>query len=135
MMLSLRRDALEHCLCSKVGGRSRSTLAVLQAYGFSDVIQARFFHPFLRGVFLEQSLATPCWIFEFVWAAFSRGAVALPQDGMGAIAHQLAAPCPQGRSAWAHPRYRIEGTSIVLESGERLAGDALVIATDYATAA
>ena len=65
-MLGLRRDALEHCLCSKVGGPSRSTLDVLQAYGFSDVMQTRFFHPFLRGVFLEQALATPCWIFEFV---------------------------------------------------------------------
>ena len=30
---------------------------------------------------------------------------------------------------------RIEGASIVLESGERLAADALVIATEYATAA
>ena len=29
----------------------------------------------------------------------------------------------------------IGGTSLVLESGERLAGDVLVIATDYATAA
>lgn len=134
-MLRLRRDALEHRLCSEVGGPSRSTLDVLQAYGFSDVMQARFFHPFLRGVFLEQALSTPCWIFEFVWAAFSRGAVALPRDGMGAIAHQLAAALPAGTIRLGTPAHRIDGTSIVLESGERLAGDALVIATDYATAA
>ena len=128
-MLGLRRDALEHCLCSKVGGPSRSTLDVLQACGFSDVMQARFFHPFLRGVFLEQALATPCWIFEFVWAAFSQGAVALPRDGTGAIAHQLAAALPAGTIRVGTPAHRVEGTSIVLGSGERLAGDALVIAT------
>lgn len=134
-MLRLRRDALEHRLCSKVGGPSRSTRDVLQAYGFSEVMEARFFRPFLGGVFLEQALSTPCWIFEFVWAAFSRGAVALPRDGMGAIAHQLAADLPTGTIRLGASANRIEGSSIVLESGERFAGDALVIATDYATAA
>ena len=51
----------------------------------APLVQARFFHPFLRGVFLEQALSTPGWIFELVWAVFSHGAVALPRDGMGAI--------------------------------------------------
>ena len=69
---------------------------MLPAYGFSEAMQARFFRPFLGGVFLEQALSTPGWIFELVWAAFSRGAVALPRDGMGAIAHQLAAALPAG---------------------------------------
>ena len=65
-MLGLGRDALEHRLCAKVGGPSRSTLDVLRAYGFSNAMQARFFLPFLREVFLEQALSTPGWIFEFV---------------------------------------------------------------------
>ena len=134
-MLGLRRDALEHRLCAKVGGPSRSTSDVLQAYGFSNMMQARFFDPFLRGVFLEQALSTPGWIFELVWAAFSRGAVALPRDGMGAIAQQLATALPVGTVRVGAPVNHIEGASIVLESGERLAGAALVIATDYATAA
>ncbi len=134
-MLRLRQDALEHRLCSKVGGPSRSTRDALQAYGFSEVMQEHFFRPFLGGVFLEQALSTPSWIFEFVWAAFTRGAVALPRDGMGAITHQLAATLPAGTIRFGTPANHIEGTSIVLESGERLAGDALVLATDYATAA
>lgn len=134
-MLGLRRDALEHRLCAKVGGPSRSTLDVLRAYGFSNAMQARFFLPFLREVFLEQALSTPGWIFEFVWAAFSRGAVALPRDGMGAIAQQLATALPVGTIRLGAAVNHIEGASIVLESGERLAGAALVIATDYPTAA
>ena len=102
-------------------------------YGFSEEMRARFFRPFLGGVFLEQALSTPGWIFELVWAAFSRGAVVLPRDGMGAIAHQLVAALPAGTVRLGTPANRIGGTSLVLESGEHLAGDALVIATDYAT--
>ena len=134
-VLRLRRVALQQRLCAKVGGSSRSTLEVLRAYGFSGEMQARFFHPFLGGVFLEQALSTPCWTFEFVWAVFSRGAVALPRDGMGAIAHQLVDALPAGTIQLGSPVNRIEGTSVVLESGEHLTCDALVIATDYATAA
>jgi hypothetical protein len=83
-------------------------MEALQAYGFSPAMQERFFRPFLSGVFLDQSLSSPCRLFEFVWAAFSRGAIALAQ---------------------------LAGTQVVLASGERLSAEALVLATDYATAA
>lgn len=134
-ILRLRQDALQQRLCAKADGPSCSTQRVLQSYGFSEAMQARFFRPFLGGVFLEQALSTPCWILELVWAAFSRGAIALPREGMGAIARQLAAGLLPGTIRLDSPVNRIEGTHLVLESGERLAGDALVLATDYATAA
>lgn len=134
-MLRLRRDALEHRLCSEVGGPSRSTLDVLQAYGFSDVMQARFFHPFLRGVFLEQALSCPAGSLNLSGPPSPAGRWHSRETGWGPSPINLPPPCPQGRSAWTHPRTTLRGTSIVLESGERLAGDALVIATDYATAA
>jgi phytoene dehydrogenase-like protein len=54
---------------------------------------------------------------------------------MGAITHQLASALPSGTIRLGSPVNHIEGTSLVMESGERLAGDALVIATDYTTAA
>ena len=76
------------------------------------MMQARFFHPFLRGVFLEQALSTPGWIFELVWAAFSRGAVALPRDGMGAIAQQLATALPVGTIRLGAPVNHIEGPAL-----------------------
>jgi phytoene dehydrogenase-like protein len=133
-VLRLRQDTLQQRLCSLAGGPARSTRQALQAYGFSEVMSARFFHPFLSGVFLESALATPCWIFELVWAAFSRGATALPRDGMGAIAQQLADALPTGTIRLNQPVREIQGSSVVLESGERLTGDALVVATDDETA-
>jgi len=129
----LRRDTLQHPSSSaKV---PRSTAEVLQGYGFSDGILASFFYPFLGGVLLESTLATPGWIFEHIWGAFSRGTTALPRDGMGAIAQQLAAALPAGTVRVNQSVQEIHGLSLVLESGERLTSDVLVIATDVATAA
>jgi phytoene dehydrogenase-like protein len=134
LLLRLRQSALQHRLCSDAGASARPTHEILQAYGFSASILTHFFRPFLSGVFLETALATPGWIFEHVWAAFSRGATALPRDGMGAIAQQLAKGLPQGTIRLNQPVRQIEGSTVVLESADSLTGDAVVVATDDATA-
>lgn len=134
-MLRVRRNALQQSLSSDVRDPARPTRDVLQAYGFSDTMVTHFFRPFLSGVFLETELRTPCWIFELVWGAFCRGATALPRDGMGAIAQQLAAPLPPETIRLNQAVQHIQGSSVVLESGEQLTGDVLVVATDEATAA
>jgi phytoene dehydrogenase-like protein len=134
-MLRMRRDTLQQRLCSVMKDPTRPTRDVLQAYDFSDAMVTHFFQPFLSGVFLETALKTPCWIFELVWAAFCRGVTALPRDGMGAIAQQLAAILPPGTIRLNQAVQQIQGLSVVLESGEQLTADALVVATDDATAA
>lgn len=133
-MWRMRRDALHHHLCSKMRDSAQSTHDMLKAYGFSDAMLTRFFRPFLSGVFLETELRTPCWIFELVWAAFCRGATAVPRDGMGAIAQQLAAPLPPGTIRLNQAVRHIQASRVVLESGEQITGDVLVIATDDVTA-
>jgi phytoene dehydrogenase-like protein len=133
-MLRMRRDALQQRLCSHMRDPALPTRDVLQTYGFSDAMVTRFFRPFLSGVFLEAELSTPCWIFELVWAAFCRGATAVPRDGMGAIAQQLASALPPGTIRVNHAVQQIQGLSVLLESGERLTTCVLVIATDDETA-
>ncbi|QPD04217.1 MAG: hypothetical protein Nkreftii_001991 [Candidatus Nitrospira kreftii] len=93
-----------------------------------------FFQPFLSGVFLETALATPYWVFEHVWAAFARGGTALPRKGMGAIAQQLAETLPPGTIRLNQRVQQIDEGNVLLESGETLSGDVLVIATDDETA-
>ncbi|MCP9456789.1 MAG: FAD-dependent oxidoreductase [Nitrospira sp.] len=134
LALRLRRDAAQRRVCALMGGPERPTRDVLRTYGFSDAMVTRFFKPFLGGVFLEPTLSTPCWIFQHVWAAFSRGDVALPNNGMGAIAQQLAASLPEGTVRLNQPVKAIEGSTVLLHSGERLEGAAVVIATDSDTA-
>lgn len=131
----MRRDTLQQRLCSVMRNPIRPTHDVFQTYAFSDAIVRHFFRPFLSGVFLETELNTPCWIFEVVWAAFCRGVTALPRDGMGAIAQQLAATLAPGTVRLNKAVQRIQGSSVVLESGESLTVDVLVVATDDATAA
>lgn len=133
-LLRVRRDTLQQRLCSVMRDPMRPTCEVLQAYKFSDGMVTRFFQPFLSGVFLEKELKTPCWIFELVWAAFCRGATALPRNGMGAIAQQLAAPLPPGTIRLNQAVQQIQGSSVLLKSEERLTADMLVVATDGATA-
>lgn len=133
-MLRMRRDALQQRLCAVMKDSRRSTHDMLKAYGFSDAMLTRFFRPFLSGVFLETELRTPCWIFELVWAAFCRGATAVPRDGMGAIAQQLAAPLPPGTIRLNQAVRQIQASRVMLETGEQLTGDVLVIATDDVTA-
>ncbi len=134
LALRLRRDVLRQRLCALAGGAAHPSSEVLRDYGFSDAMVTRFFKPFLGGVFLEPTLSTPCWIFQHVWAAFSRGDVALPNDGMGTIAQQLAASLPEGTVRLNQPVKAIESSTVLLHSGERLEGAAAVIATNSDTA-
>lgn len=133
-MLRMRQNALRQHLCSVMKDPARPTRDVLQAYDFSEAMVMHFFRPFLGGVFLETELSTPCWIFELVWGAFCRGATAVPKDGMGAIAQHLASSLPPGTIRLNHAVQRIQGSHVLLESGERLATDVVVVATDDATA-
>ncbi|ODT46204.1 MAG: hypothetical protein ABS70_01310 [Nitrospira sp. SCN 59-13] len=134
-ILRLRQDALNHRVCARVGGGNRTTFEAFTSYGFSSSMRERFLRPFLGGVFLDQSLSTPCRFFELVWAAFSRGAIALPKAGMGAISTQLASSLPVGSIRLRAPVTQVDDKQVVLASGERLSADAVVLATDYATAA
>lgn len=134
-ILRLRGDALNRRLCAQAGGGGRTTMEALHSYKFSPAMRDRFLRPFLGGVFLDQSLSIPCRHFEFVWAAFSRGAIALPRRGMGAVAAQLASWLPAGSIRLRAPVACLEGTQVILASGERLSANAVVLATEYAAAA
>lgn len=134
-LLRLTSDARERVLCRNVGGPLTSTQEALSSYGFSNSMIQRFLRPFLSGVFLEESLATPSWIFEQVWAAFSDGAVALPHEGMGAIPRQLADGLSTGSLRLNAKVAEINGTTVTLADGEQLSGEVIVLATDWTTAA
>ena len=101
----------------------------MHAEGFSPSIIERFLRAFFAGVFLEPSLETSRRLFGFVFRMFAQGITGLPANGMAAIPEQLA--------AGLGPRIRtgaqvtsMDGTEVTLASGERVVGDAVVIATD-----
>lgn len=134
LILRLTRDTRAGTLSRRVGP-SVTTREALATYGFSDAIRDRFFRPFLGGVFLDDTLSTPTWIFERVWAAFSNGDIALPHEGMGAIARQLAEGIPPTGVRFPVRVVELQGTAARLANGERLEAEIVVLATDWMTAA
>ena len=109
------------------GSRDETTAAeALRRAGVPRTTVERFFAPFLRGIFLEERLATSSRFLDFVLRSFSSGAAALPAAGMGAIPDQLA----EGLDIRKGTGVATVGPNAVsLESGEQLRADAVVVAT------
>ncbi|MGW8282939.1 MAG: NAD(P)/FAD-dependent oxidoreductase, partial [Gemmatimonadota bacterium] len=130
LALSLRRDSVEEILT-----RDESTTRErLEALGFSPRVVEAFFRPFLGGVFLDAELATSSRMFEFVFKMFGAGPVAVPAAGMGAISGQLADGLGSDTLRTGAPVASVTRDSVTLESGERLTGKAVVVATEGRTA-
>lgn len=113
----------------------RSTLELLQAYGFSETMIERFLRPFLSGIFLERELETSSRFFEFVFRMFARGDAALPARGMQALAQQLADRLSDHPLRLRTPVQAIESGAAISREGARVGARAVVVATDGVTAA
>jgi phytoene dehydrogenase-like protein len=107
-----------------------STLAALQAQGFSGSMIERFFRPFFSTVFFDRDLASSSRMFEFVFRVLAAGDTTLPAGGMGAIPDQLAAALPAGTIRTNAPVARVEKGRVGLASGEELPARAVVLAAD-----
>lgn len=122
--------------CEELFRRSETTtLEALRTAGFTDALIKQFFRPFFGGVFLEHELRTSSRMFEFTFRMFSSGDAVLPAEGMGAIARQLAARLPPDAVRLNSPVASIETGALMLNSGERLSADAVVVATEQDVAA
>lgn len=112
------------------------TLSFLKDFGWSNRMIERFFQPFFGGVFLEKdTLQTSSNFFEFVFKKFYEGQATLPAQGMQAIPRQIADTLPHSAIRLNTPVRSIQGNTLVLESGESLTADCVVMATDAYQAA
>ncbi len=107
-------------------GAETTSAEALRGAGVSRTTVERFFAPFLRGVFLEERLATSSRFLDFVLRSFSDGPAALPKLGMGAIAAQLAEGLDVRRGVAVAT---VGPEAVSLESGELLRAAAVVVAT------
>ena len=115
----------------------RSIRAALLDRGFSERFVENFAAPFYGGITLDRSLSTSAAVFDYTFAALAGGRIAIPADGMGAIADQLA---ERARDAGAAIRTDAEVDTVdgdtpeVRLGGETVAVDAVVVAADPPTA-
>ncbi|XVH30735.1 NAD(P)/FAD-dependent oxidoreductase [Haloferacaceae archaeon DSL9] len=88
--LLLRRDLGRKSEAAFFEGRDRSIREYLSDWGFSEAYIENFVAPFYGGITLDRSLSTSKRVFEYTFRAMSRGEIAVPATGMGAIPAQLA---------------------------------------------
>jgi phytoene dehydrogenase-like protein len=113
----------------------RSTADALDGLGFSPRMVRRFFRPLVGGIQLDLDLSTSARMFDVIFRTLAVGDAAIPALGMAQIPEQLAARLPDGAVRLSSPVDRLESTSAVLGDGTRVAGRAVVVATEGPVAA
>lgn len=131
----LRRGVCKGTLEDLSSRTEQTTIGRLRDDGFSDRIISRFFKPFLGGVFLESELNTSSRKFEFVFRMFSLGDAALPAEGIGTMADQLAGGLPVGSVLTNTRVAKVNGSGVLLEDGNELSAKHVVIACEAPVAA
>ncbi|CAL5071655.1 unnamed protein product [Urochloa decumbens] len=105
-----------------------TTAAHLRRLGFSPSIVERFLRPFLAGIFFDPALDTSSRLFELVFKRLALGDNALPEEGIGAIASQLAARLPAGSVRLSSRAAAIDPSGgVTLDTGETIPGELGVI--------
>jgi phytoene dehydrogenase-like protein len=127
----VRRGSLEELF------RRRETSAAerLHAEGFSAEMIESFFRPFFGGILLDRSLSASSRMLEFVFRMMAEGDVAVPAAGMQAIPDQMAARLPAGTVRLGARVAAVSPRETRLDSGETMAADAVVVATEGPEAA
>lgn len=111
-------------------GLALPTREYLREYGFSKGIIARFFRPFFSGIFLEDALDTPASLFRFVLGKFSEGYAAVPANGIRAVPTQLLRKLRHTEIRCSAAVRQILPGKAVLESGEIIPFDRLLLANE-----
>jgi phytoene dehydrogenase-like protein len=126
MASSARRGSVSNLFQSS----DMTTLEFLESQGISEKMIERFFKPFFGGVCLDPAIQASSNVFKYVLRVFAEGDVALPGQGMAAIASQLAEDLPRGVIRTVTRVESIHPGSAVLPSGQTIKCRAVVLATD-----
>jgi phytoene dehydrogenase-like protein len=129
-MIRMASSARRGSVSSVFQGPDMTTLEFLQSQGISEKMIERFFKPFFGGVCLDPAIQASSRVFKYVLRVFVEGDVALPGQGMAAIASQLAEDLPEGAIRTGTRVEAIHPGGAVLSSGQTLKCRAVVLATD-----
>ena len=107
-----------------------TTSELISRYRFSEKFQYNFLRPFFAGIFLDDQLSPPATLFFYYMKQFLEGKAALPKQGMGAIALDLASGIPKEKIMTGVWVTEIKGKSLLLNNGDTVLFDQLILATD-----
>jgi len=126
MASSARRGSVSNLFQS----RDMTTLEFLKSQGISEKMIRRFFKPFFGGVCLDPEIQASSRVFRYVLRVFAEGDVALPGQGMGAIADQIAEDLPENAIRTGTRVESVHTGGAVLATGQSIKSRALVLATE-----
>lgn len=112
-----------------------ATLDFLIRYGFSDDYLTKFLRPFWGGIFLDRDLQVSSRLFLFYWKMLNEGETVMPAQGIEAIPAQVAADLPAESLRMRTRVKEISGQNVMLESGQTIEADGVIVATDPREAA
>lgn len=108
----------------------QTTLAFLQAYGFSERVINSFFKPFFSGIFLEDTLSTSSRMFCFVYKMFGEGRAVIPKKGIQAISNQLREGLKKTKIHFNSKVSSLKEGEVHLENGEIHKNHLTIVATE-----
>ena len=130
----LRLHVLRGSAPNLLRNNDMSTLDALRGAGFSRRIIETFFKPLFGGVQLDPQLATSRRMFDIIFRSLSEGQSVLPSRGMQALPEQLASRLTQNTVRLNTPVESLDGSTVILRTGDRITARAVVVATDGPTA-
>ncbi len=116
-------------------GNKQTTQELIESYSFSDRFKNEFLIPFFQGVFLQETLSQPASLFFYYLHQFLYGNAAIPAEGMQAIPDQMAASLPADKLQLNQEIVAFDAKSITMASGDRIEGNAVILAVDLPVAA
>lgn len=141
-LLALGRDLSRRNPADCLDGPDQTIREYLKDRGFSRKFITNFAAPFYGGITLDRSLSTDAGVFRYTFMMLREGRTAIPADGMGAIAAQLAERAREaavgidcGVTVERIDAGDGDATATVETSEETLTAEGVVVATDPPTAA
>jgi len=126
----LRSQVRNRTLEEIFAGEETSILQALRRRRFSRRFTERFFKPLIGGALMDTKLGSSSHMLDFLMQMFADGDAAVPAYGMQAIPEQLAAGLPEGVLQLNTKVASIAHQQVVLESGDALEADQIVVATE-----
>lgn len=114
--------------CASV--KDLATRDFLERRGFSAKFLSRFAQPFFGGVLLDNDLATSAALFRYYLKKFATGRAWIPAAGIQALPEAIARQLPPEKIRLNSKVTALDGSRVVLESGEILPASRIVLALD-----
>jgi phytoene dehydrogenase-like protein len=129
-LLRLVLDVRLHSVPTLLRRHDVTTADRLARAGFSEQMIESFWRPLFAGIQLDPDLEVSSRRFETILRMLAIGSTGVPRRGMQTIPEQLAASLPADTVRCGARVVRVDGSSLILEDGERLDARAVVVATE-----